>query len=80
MRPGDTPLAWHRRLLARKWDYASRRRPGRPPTAAAIRKLVIRIATENPMWGHRRVQGEFIKLGHQIAVLGGRINEYMHAA
>jgi putative transposase len=31
-----TLLAWHRRLVARKWDYASRRRPGRPSTAAAI--------------------------------------------
>src|SRR5689334_9850366 len=42
-----TLLAWHRRLIARKWDYASRRRPGRPSTAAAIRKLVIRIANDN---------------------------------
>ena len=62
-----TLLAWHRRLVARKWDYASRRRPGRPPAAAAIRKLVIRIATENPAWGHRRVQGELVRLGHRIA-------------
>ncbi len=62
-----TLLAWHRRLVARKWDYASRRRPGRPSTAAVIRKLVIRIATENPTWGHRRVQGELVRLGHQIA-------------
>ena len=36
-----TLLAWHRRLVARTWDYTSRRRPGRPSTAAAIRKLVI---------------------------------------
>jgi transposase len=62
-----TLLAWHRRLVARKWDYTSRRRPGRPCTAAAIRKLVIRIATGNPGWGHRRVQGELVKLGHPIA-------------
>ena len=62
-----TLLAWHRRLVARKWDYTSRRRPGRPSTAAAIRKLVIRIATDNPGWGHRRVQGELVKLGHPIA-------------
>jgi transposase InsO family protein len=62
-----TLLAWHRRLVARKWDYASRRRPGRPSTAAAIRKLVIRIATDNPSWGHRRVQGELVKLGRPIA-------------
>src|SRR5229473_2387812 len=46
-----TLLAWHRRLVTRKWDYTSRRRPGRPSTAAAIRKLVIRIATDNPGWG-----------------------------
>ena len=62
-----TILAWHRRLVARKWDYTSRRRPGRPLTAAAIRKLVIRIATDNPAWGHRRVQGELVRLGHPIA-------------
>ena len=43
-----TLLAWHRGLVARKWDYTSRRRPGRPSAAAAIRKLVIRIATDNP--------------------------------
>ena len=62
-----TLLAWHRRLVARKWDYTSRRRPGRPSTAAAIRKLVIHMATDNPAWGHRRVQGELVRLGHPIA-------------
>jgi putative transposase len=62
-----TLLAWHRELVSRKWDYTSRRHPGRPSTAAVIRKLVIRIATDNPTWGHRRVQGELVKLGHPIA-------------
>ena len=66
MTPG-TLIAWHRRLVTRRWDYTSRRRPGRPSTAAAIRKRVIGIATDNPAWGHRRVQGELVKLGHRIA-------------
>ena len=57
----------HRRLVADKWDYTSRRRPGRPSTPAAIRKLVIRMAKDNPAWGHRRVQGELVRLGHPIA-------------
>jgi putative transposase len=62
-----TIVAWHRRLVSRKWDYTTRRRPGRPPTAAAIKKVVVRMATENSTWGHRRVQGELIRLGHRIA-------------
>ena len=62
-----TLLAWHRRLVARTWDYTSRRRPGWPSTAAAIRKLVIRMATGNPAWGHRHIQGELVRLGHRIA-------------
>jgi transposase len=62
-----TILAWHRRLVSRKWDYTARRRPGRPPTATAIKKLVIRMAAENPSWGHPRVQGELVRLGHRIA-------------
>ncbi len=46
-----TLLTWHRRLVTRKWDCTNRRRPGRPSTAAAIRKVLIRIATDNPTWG-----------------------------
>jgi putative transposase len=65
--PG-TLLAWHRRLIARKWDYSAHRgRTGRPPTAAALKKLVLRLAGENPRWGHRRIQGELARLGHPIA-------------
>jgi putative transposase len=73
-----TLLAWHQRLVARKWDYTSPRPPGRPPTAAAIRKLVIRIATDNPAWGHRRVHGELVKLGHSIAA--STVWQILHAA
>ncbi|MFI1338467.1 integrase core domain-containing protein [Streptomyces sp. NPDC020845] len=64
--PG-TLLAWHRRFIAAKWDYTVRRRAGRPPTPVAIRTLVMRLARENPRWGHRRIQGELTRLGHRIA-------------
>jgi putative transposase len=65
--PG-TLLAWHRKLIVKKWDYSTRRRPtGRPPTAAALKRLVLRLANENPQWGHRRIQGELARLGHRIA-------------
>ena len=73
-----TLLAWHRRLVTRKWDYSSRQRPGRPPTAAAIRNLAIRMATDNPAWGHRGVQGELVRLGHPIAA--STVWQIMHDA
>ena len=73
-----TPLAWHRRLVIRKWDYSSQRRPGRSSMAATIRKLVIRIATDNPARGHRRVQGELVKLGHPNRYFHG--GQILHAA
>ncbi|CCH29363.1 hypothetical protein ABZ816_40100 [Actinosynnema sp. NPDC047251] len=64
--PG-TLLAWHRKLIARKWGHSARRRTGRPPTRAAVKTLVLRLARENPRWGHRRIQGELARLGHRIA-------------
>ncbi|MBP2329377.1 transposase [Kibdelosporangium banguiense] len=63
-----TILAWHRTFIAWKWDYSTRRRPsGRPTTHAAITQLVLRLAHDNPRWGHRRIQGELARLGHRIA-------------
>jgi hypothetical protein len=53
-----TILRWHRDLVAREWTYTDRRRRGRPSTAASIKTLILRMARENPTWGHRRIQGE----------------------
>jgi hypothetical protein len=62
-----TLLAWHRRLMARKYDTSKRRKPGRPPTSPGIACLVVRLARENPLWGHRRIHGELMKLGMTVA-------------
>jgi putative transposase len=62
--PG-TLLAWHRRLITRKWTYPSR--PGRPRVSREIRGLVLRLARENPAWGYRRVHGEMRRLGYRIS-------------
>ena len=62
--PG-TVLRWHRRLIARKWTYPHR--TGRPPVSAEIAMLIERLASENNNWGYKRIQGELLKLGHQVS-------------
>jgi putative transposase len=62
-----TLLAWHRRLAAKKYDTTKRRMPGRPPASPGVAGLVVRLAKENPLWGHRRIQGELMKLGVTVA-------------
>src|SRR5262249_59136592 len=52
----DTILRWHRQLIARKWTYAQGQRRQRG-VLAEIRRLVVRMAEENPTWGYTRIRG-----------------------
>jgi len=63
----ETLLAWHRKLIAQKYDGTQKRGPGRPPASGDIGALVIRMANENRNWGYRRIQGALSNLGHEIA-------------
>jgi putative transposase len=73
-----TLLAWHRRLAAKKYDTSKQRKPGRPPTARSITRLVVRLAKENPLWGYRRIHGELTKLG--LAVAPSTVYEILRTA
>jgi putative transposase len=63
----ETLWAWHRKLIAHKYDGSAQRGPGRPRTAGEIEALVLRLAEENRDWGYRRLQGALSHLGHKIA-------------
>ena len=62
----QTILNWHRELVRRKWTFQHHRRVGRPPIAAQLRQLVIRLASQNSDWGYDRIADELLKLGLSI--------------
>ena len=63
----QTLLAWHRKLIAKKYDSSGKRRGvGRPPTKDELCCLVVKMAEENPGWGYTRLRGALANLGHEI--------------
>jgi putative transposase len=73
----STILRWHRQLIARCWTTQPTQ-AGRPAIPAGLRALVLRLATENPTWGYRRIHGELASLGYQIGA--ATVWKLLHAA
>ena len=58
----ETIVRWHRAGWRLFWRYRSR--PGRPPIPLELRRLIRRMAAENPLWGEERIANELlVKLG-----------------
>ena len=56
-------LRWHRELVRRKWTFKRKGKLGRPDISPELEALIIRLAKENPRWGHDKIQGELLNLG-----------------
>src|SRR3989454_7352117 len=64
----DTILAWHRRLVAQKFDGSQQRKaPGRPVVDQELEALVVRMARENRSWGYDRIVGALHNLGYGVS-------------
>ncbi len=63
----DTVMAWHRKLIAQKYDGSKNcKDPGRPKISQEISDLVIRFKEENPRWGYTRIRDYLVYLGYKI--------------
>jgi transposase InsO family protein len=62
----NTLLAWHRRLVAQKYDGRVVRKAGRPTTACEVKALILKLARENRSWGYTRIQGALANLRHEV--------------
>ena len=64
----DTILAWHRKLVAQKFDGSQQRKaPGRPTIDQELEALVVCMARENHSWGYDRIVGALANLGYTIS-------------
>jgi putative transposase len=73
-----TLLRWHRELGRRRWTYPHKH--GRPAMSAEIRRLVVRLASENPTWGYRRIHGELCRLGYKGRIGASTVWAILHRA
>jgi putative transposase len=62
----DTLLAWHRRLIAKKYDGTKNRGAGRPPTSGDLKELILKMAREHRSWGYTRIQGALANARHEV--------------
>ena len=64
----DTILAWHRKLIAQKFDSSQQRKaPGRPMIDQEIEAWIVRMAKENRSWGYDRIVGALANLGFTVS-------------
>ena len=70
-----TLIGWHRAAFRRFWRWKSKP-VGRPTLSAELRRLICRMAAENPTWGEERIADELL-LKLQIRVSPRTVGKYI---
>ena len=58
----ETMLRWQRQLIKHFWTFKKKTPVGRPPVSNEIKQLILTMKNDNLYWGHKRIQGELLKL------------------
>lgn len=60
----ETVIRWHDAGFRSFWRHKSRRKNGRPVVSAEMRRLIKKIATDNPLWSPERIHDQLVELGY----------------
>ena len=65
----ETVLRWHRKGWSAYWRWRSNNggKGGRRRIPQELRALIRRMASENQLWGQRRIQAELARLGFEVS-------------
>lgn len=55
----EAVIRWHRSGWRLYWRWRSRTRLGRPRLPAEVRALIVRMASDNPLWGTERIVASY---------------------
>ncbi len=58
----ETIIAWHKKLIKKKWNFAFKDK-GRPPVSDAVKNMILEMKAANSRWGSKKISGELLKLG-----------------
>src|SRR5258705_3625742 len=69
----ETVLGWHRKGWRAYWRWKSSApaNGGRSPIRGELKLLIRRMASENVLWGQRRIQAELTRLGFKVSARNG---------
>lgn len=65
----ETVVRWHRKGWRAYWRWRSQRggKGGRRRIPPELRALIRRMASDNKLWGQRRIQAELARLGFRVS-------------
>lgn len=64
----ETTIDWWATKLRRgPWPWRRRNLGRRPPLAQDLKDLIIRLKTENPLWGAHRIKDELARMGVMVS-------------
>lgn len=58
---------WATKLRRGPWPWRRKGKGGRPPLAQDIKDLIVKLKTENPLWGARRIKEELRRMGVKVS-------------